>query len=502
MKQQLNIIHDHKITFEGRCGNYTVLGRLAMDLSALKTTIHLSSPERRKQRLKVDLYDYSQIQKNCINLSEKEEYNYAELEADLLQLTDLLEQHREMIFEKEYQTEQPKRPKISLAREKEAISLLSSKNLLITLNSMIGEAGIIGEDSNRLLTFLAGLSYKCANPLHVLIQSNSGSGKSHLINSVASCFPPEDIISFSRVTSKSLYHYRKGELLNKLVLIQDFDGLDQEALFALRELQSYGSLSSSVTFKDRFGSLTSRVQTVEGHFASFGATTKTVYTDNESRSILLRIDESIEQTNKIIAFQNELNLGIKDKKQIANAQLELSNLIRQLKPKKIVNPLSTRIVLPFKAKMIRRLNQQFQDFISVITYLHQYQRETDEEGRIITTEEDVKNAIELFFESIWLKIDELDGSLRKFFEQLKAFIQKEERDTFNQREIRQELNISKSHCHRMIKTLLELEYIKVVAGSSTRGYTYKIEYWDEFNKDREAIKQGLLNQLKAKGVPA
>ena len=51
------------------------------------------------------------------------------------------------------------------------------------------------------------------------------------------------MMSMKRVTSKSFYHYEDDQLVNKLMLIQDFDGLDEEAQYAFRELQSAGTIS-------------------------------------------------------------------------------------------------------------------------------------------------------------------------------------------------------------------------------------------------------------------
>ncbi len=113
-----------------------------------------------------------------------------------------------------------------------------------------------------------------------LVNGSSGEGKSHLINGVAECMPQEDVMNLTRITSKSLYHYREKELMNKLVLIQDFDGLDEEAQFAFREMQSAKFLTSSTVVKDMFGAPRGKMKQVLSHFASLTATTKAeVYYD-------------------------------------------------------------------------------------------------------------------------------------------------------------------------------------------------------------------------------
>ena len=492
-KGALEIVHEYKIRYLGFSGTFTMLGRLSMDLSSLKVSVTLERTDFRKQRLKLDLYDYSQIEKRCADLSEREGFDYRELEADFYKLADLLEKYREELYKSEFETKR-ERITLSIKEEKQAIGLLSSKYLMKTISKLLDDIGIVGEVDNRLLLFIVGSSYKSNYQLHSLVQSTSGSGKSHLINSVAQCFPQEDVISFSRVTSKSLYHYKGDDLMEKLLIIQDMDGLDQEALYALRELQSLKSLTTSTTQKDQFGNMKSRVQTIEAKFASFGATTKTVYLDNESRSILLKVDESEKQTRAIIQRQHELDFVIRNE-----AQIELANMIRVLDPLDVVNPFAQKIALPSSAKMLRRLNKQFLDFVSQITFLHQYQRKTDKLGRLITTKADVKLGIELFFDSIWLKIDELDGSLRVFFEKLKTYVLKhgDQDYQFTQIEVRQALNMPQTTVKRYSKVLMDLEYVRLEATNHKTGYLYSIQYWDDLIKLKTEIKTSLLAQLKS-----
>ena len=87
---------------------------------------------------------------------------------------------------------------------------------------------------------------------------------------------------------------------------------------------------------------------------------------------------------------------------------------------------------------LRRLNELYQCFVKQITLLNQYQREKDAEGRLITQKEDLEIACEILFESIVLKVDDLeDGSLRQFFEKLKNYVlEKGKHYEFTQREVR------------------------------------------------------------------
>jgi DNA-binding MarR family transcriptional regulator len=163
-------------------------------------------------------------------------------------------------------------------------------------------------------------------------------------------------------------------------------------------------------------------------------------------------------------------------------------LVRNLKHYEVINPFATKLNLPEKVHKIRRLNEMYQAVIKQVTFINQYQRVKN--GYLITEIEDIEQATEVLFESIVLKVDELDGSLRQFFERLKKYV-KNEHQEFILRDIRQEFNISKTQMFRHIQTLLELDYIKQTGGFANKGIKYKISYWDNHQKLRTEIKEFL-----------
>ncbi len=496
----LNRIAEGKLSYEASTGTYYVLGNLSTDLGNLKATIHFEELNtKRKHRAKPDLYDRQQLVNFAKSISEGEGIDQSEIEAELLKLTDLLEAYRDEQLEAEHGTKQKPQNLLPPEKEKESIEFLSETNLIQRIDKLIETSGIVGEENNRKMIFVIASTYKMLNPLHGLIQGTSGSGKTHLVNGIANLMPPEDLLNMTRITSKSLYHYKNEDLINKLVLIQDIDGLDEEAMFAFREMQSAGFVSSSTTYKNKSGQLVSTVKRVNAKFASLVATTHAeIYFDNLSRSIILGVNESEDQTKRIILYQNQQTAGLLDALASKQAKELLQNCIRTLKPYEVVNRYADKLQLPVEAKMLRRLNNHYQDFVKQITLLHQYQRNKDEQGRLISTKEDLKLACEILFDAIMWKIDELDSSLRQFFEQLKNYVKKKNgsgKYHFSTREVRQAFNLSRSQVDRYIQDLKHLEYIQIAEGSANKGYKYLISYWDDMEKVRQKVKDGLLNQI-------
>lgn len=379
------------------------------------------------------------------------------------------------------------------AREpKTAIEFLEQKDLLKSLNQLIEKAGIIGEENSRLLLFLITISYLNKSPLHGIVQGSSGSGKTHIISRIADLMPQEDVLRFTRITESSLYNWGEFDLFQKIIIIEDLDGLKEDALYALREFISNQVLRSSVTIKDKKGNNKSSHKIVKGQFSSLSATTKgETYEDNMNRSFIIAINESEEQTEKIIAYQNRRNAGIINRDEEQKAIHFIQKLVRNLKHYEVINPFATQIQLPNNVKNKRRLNEMFQSIIKQITILHQYQRET-KDNFLVTEIEDIENAVEILFESILLKIDELDGSLRQFFEKLKKSFKDEH---FNRFEAMEVTGFKKSQLQVYLNDLVRLEYLKQI-GFANKGFKYKISYNDNIMRVRKDLKEEFAKQLR------
>jgi DNA primase len=451
--------------------------------------------------VKLDLYDYKQVESMSKLLSEKLCVAKEVIENDLLHLTKELEDYKESQLQKIKEKTQITIPPSTIQA---CTIFLQQNNLLNNINALIGKAGVVGEENSRLLLFIIASSYKMKNTLHALIQGSSGSGKTRLLKIVSELMPSEDVKRFTRVTENSFYNYGEYDLMNLFLCFEDIDGLEEKALLALRELQSNDILVSSTSQKQDNGHIQSGERTVRGPIASLACTTKgEYYEDNISRCFVLAVDESKAQTKRIINYQNEVSAGIIDRDKEQQTKSFLENCIRLLQPLEVINPYANKLHLPEEAHKIRRLNEMYQSIVKQITILHQYQRQKDSKGRLITEKQDLQTACEILFESIILKVDELDGSLRQFYEQLKLFIQqkskqekKSESDTdFDRFEVMQATGLKKTQLQAQLNRLVQLEYIRQ-NGYQNKGFKYKIAYWDNIEQVRTKIKTYLNAQLE------
>lgn len=496
---KLDTTSPYNLIYRSATATYAVKGGIRTadkDLDSLKVTLAIRNAAGRCSRQKLDLYEDKQISRRAREVAERLGLRADLIELDLDRLTELLEAHRETLRDAA-ESSQPAKVSVGGADRKRCLDFLQAPGLLGRINELIERAGIVGEENNRLLLFVVAGSYATARPLHALIQGASGSGKTRLLSTVAELIPTEEVERYTRVTEGSFYNGGEYDFCNKLLCFEDLDGLKEEALFAVRELQSNGIIRGATSVKDELGNNARADRVIRGPIASLACTTKAeVYEDNISRCFVVAVDESPEQSRRIIAYQNRWSAGKVDRAEEKRVRAFLQNCLRLLQPLEVVNPYAERIRLPEEAHKIRRLNELYQCFVRQVALLNQYQRKRDERGQLITEPEDLRVACEVLFESIVLKVDELDGSLRQFFERIKDYVRRKGKNyAFNRHELRGAIGLGKTQQHHYLTRLVELEYL-TKEGFANRGFRYKVAHWDDMQALRSRIKTDLLAQLE------
>jgi DNA primase len=504
----LDVSNALKIKYSTAIANYYIQGGMPKQVDNMKVMLvveSVNSPSGAggKARNRIDLYEDKQVERLSVEIADKLHLRKDLLAADLYRLTDLLDSYREQQAQTGADTSKQAAPVLTAKERQELEAFASKPKLIKRLNELLGRSGIVGEERNRIFLLVIAISHKMPETLHALIQGSSGSGKTRLLKQISDCMPKESVTRLTRLSDKVLYNFPEHYFVNRLLCLEDIDGLSEEAEFAFRELQSNGELNSATSIKLENGQITSGQKTVKGPIASLACTTRgELYEDNMSRVFLIAVDESTEQTKRIIEYQNKKAAGLIDGSKENEHKAFIQKLTGVLQPGEVINPFAGQLQLPEEAHKIRRLNDLFQSFVKMVTIINQYQRRRDDRKRLITELEDIETAVAVMFESIVLKVDELDGSLRQFYEQLKSYLQRQHgaRDQdalFSLREIRQALKISKTQVFRYVSDLLSLEYIQQCGGHANKGFMYKISYWDNYQALREKIKLRLDEQISS-----
>ena len=485
------------------------LESLRITLSIQKSHLPKASSQREENynnilRHTLDLYNDNQVEKFVRKVAERLEIGTSIVRRTLQEVTHELENYRFLLIQEYEEAHKPYFKELSVTEEREAIKYLKRKDLLPKTNELIGKAGVIGEQTNRLLMYLIFTSRKTNNPLHCISLGSSGVGKTHLQSKVSELIPEEDKIEITVLSANAFYYFNRTELQHKLILIEDLDGAES-VLYPLRELQSKKRITKTVVHKDTRGNTKTIHLTVEGPVSVSGCTTQeSIYEDNSNRNFLLYIDESQEQDIRIMNYQRLISAGKINEEQEHKAKELLKDVQRVLKPIKVINPFAEYLELPQSVFKPRRTNSHYLQFIEAITFYKQYQREqkvNEETGEVfIETEiEDIEEANELIQEVLLRKSDLLNGACRSFFESLKTYLKKENKTTFTNAEIRRILRVNPSNQKRYMLQLQLAELVQRAKGDKRKGYVFEVVNYEDYEATNTQIKdllQSVIDALK------
>ncbi|MEI9985778.1 MAG: hypothetical protein WDN69_22905 [Aliidongia sp.] len=105
-----------------------------------------------------------------------------------------------------------------------ALDLLRAPDLPGRILADFAACGIVGEDTNKLVGYLAAVSRKLTAPLAVVIQSSSAAGKSSLMDAVLAFMPEEDRTQYSAMTGQSLFYMGQDSLKHRILAIAEEAG--------------------------------------------------------------------------------------------------------------------------------------------------------------------------------------------------------------------------------------------------------------------------------------
>ncbi len=466
-------------------------GRLHVD------TIDFYSAKMRKQ-LAQDI---------CLSFEELPETVNADIKK-LLTVCEAQSDKRTSSFAKAATTDREAQS-ISLAEKQEAEAFGMSGKLIENVIEDFVKCGLVGEENNKLLSYLAMTSRKMEEPLSVLILSSSGAGKTALQDAVLDFCPPEDLVKLTSLSARALFYKEKTSLRNKVLAIEEGAGAE-EASYAIRNLISSDSLTSEVAIRDpQTGKLTTMTNTVEGPASVFCTTTNPeVDPETKSRFLVTGIDESREQTRRILEFQRQRHSveGLKDNLEIEKILRIHRNFQRMLKPFKVVNPLVDKLGYADDRLQGRRAQPQYLNLISTVAFLRQMRKQvricTMNGGQgtevnkaiefIEVDEKDIELGNRLALEILGKTLDELSIPARDLLGQLEKMIgdkfcelRKCNTGTplrksdigFSRREVREFTGWTQTRLRTHLKELIDLEYVLVDGGCNGKTLqTYKFIY--------------------------
>ena len=458
----------------------------------------------------LDLYAARQrvafVKQAAIEMAVKEDLVKHDLRHVLRKLEEVQDQQIQKTLE-------PKKPEIAISDEASAaaMELLEDPRLLDRILKDFERCGVVGEETNKQVGYLAAISRCLKTPLAVMVQSSSAAGKSSLMESILAFVPEEHCIEYSAMTGQSLFYMAEKDLKHKVLAIAEEEGASRAA-YALKLLQSEGALTIASTGKDpATGRLVTHQYRVEGPVMIF-LTTTAIDLDEEllNRCLVLTVNEDREQTQAIHRLQREAHTleGLLAQQEREDILKVHQNAQRLLKPLSVVNPYARNLTFPDSLTRTRRDHTKYLTLIDSITLLHQYQRlvktAPDHRGRNVSfievAKDDICVANRLAHEVLGRSLDELPPQTRRLLILIEESVRREcerlkmERSDFrfSRRDVRVWAAWGDTVLKKHLGRLEDLEYLLVHRGGRGQSFVYELLF-DGHGADGKPWLPGLID---------
>jgi len=430
------------------------------------------------------------------------------LKADLGRVLLALEQLQDETIAKTLAAEP--QPQMDEAEAQAALALLKAPDLIERILADYAACGLVGEETNKLVGYLAAVSRKLDKPLGVVIQSSSAAGKSTLMDAVLAFVPDEEKVKYSAMTGQSLFYMGETNLKHKALAIVEEEGASR-ASYALKLLQSEGELTIASTGKDpQSGNLITQQYRVEGPVALlFTTTARDLDEELMNRCLVLAVDEGREQTRAIHERQRARRtldglLGNRERKALT---LLHQNAQRLLKPLDVLNPYAQFLTFPDQTTRLRRDHEKYLTLIDTIAFVHQQQRaiKTAQRGEqrieyIEATLADIALANRIAHDVLGRSLDELPPQTRRLLRLIDEYVRGEcvrlglkRCDLrFSRKAVRDATALSDTQLRLHLARLVELEYLLVHRGMRGQSFEYELLY-DGADIDERAYVPGLID---------
>jgi DNA primase len=358
-------------------------------------------------------------------------------------------------------------------RRERALALLRHEDLLERAVEDTIALGHVGERTTKKLALICALSAKAGSAIQPSTHAQSSAGKNALWDSVLSLLPEEMVIRRSGLSAKALFR-TEADLKGAVLYLQEVAG-SEEANYSIRVMQSDGRLEYEATEKTADGSMKNVVYETEGPTVIVQTTTKNhLHPENETRVFPIYIEESEEQTSRIISsiLTEAAGKGTSGAEK-QRVRQRWQDAIRLLEPEEVVVPYADRLKIPNSPIRIRRDARRLLDVVRVIAWLRQHRRERDEDGRILASEEDFHTALSLVSESLMRAWQTLTPAEETVLQSIKGLPEQLLGSGFRRRDLKVP-GVSDRRIKEVLKSLTDTGYLDCDGRAGPQGYSYTV----------------------------
>ncbi|HOR18819.1 MAG TPA: CHC2 zinc finger domain-containing protein [Brevefilum sp.] len=210
-------------------------------------------------------------------------------------------------------------------------------NVLDEVVRLCRELGVVGEERNIKLLYLALTSRITDKPISIVIKAASSAGKSFILKQVLRLFPQSAYYAISSMSEKALF-YSQESFEHRFLILFEEAGISSEFVdYIVRSLLSEGYIKHLTVEKTESG-MQDRLLGKEGPTGFITTTTKiNLHPENETRLLSIDVTDSPDQTKKIMLRHLLQMLWVKNRSWIYQiVWLHFNCGSRDLEPKKLL----------------------------------------------------------------------------------------------------------------------------------------------------------------------
>jgi DNA primase len=459
---------------------YKVIGVKDIFIQDLKVTIK-AAKDKESFYDRLDLYSARSRSSYSANLGSLFKVEPTRIERDLVKILEHLEGERDKALHVEEKTEELTVEEQTLGQE-----FLQSEDIYEQIIKDMEVLGYVGEEVNKELTYLVAISRLLPKPLSVYIQAGASSGKSYLLETLRKLLPSDCVKALTSFSDQSLNYLKEEDFQDKVFMVGE--AIHNEVVEAqVRQMQSENELSRLVTLKDpKTGELNSREIRHRVRIAfMMSSTALYLNPENASRCLVLHVDESAEQTERVLKKQRHKRTFkgyIEEAHTIPEIIRKHRAAQRLLEKIPVFNPFATHLTFPKIRTTMRRAQEQFLILIDCSCLLRQMQKEQLTRNDTVTGKtvigiecdiEDYRIAYELFTKGVLsINFNDLPQGTKVLYEEIRALCKEEAKKekveptqvSFIQKQLREYTGLSGEFIKKHLRILVEYEYIQLVGG--------------------------------------
>jgi len=264
------------------------------------------------------------------------------------------------------------------------------------------EFGIVGEERNLKVIYLALTSRILDRPISLALKGPSSGGKNIILKQVLELFPESAYYQISSMSEKALF-YSGESFVHRFVIIYEAAGLSSDFVsYVIRSLLSEGRIRH-ITVEQTEKGMHELVLDKEGPTGIITTTTLiSLHPENETRLLSLTIADDPIQTKRILMNIAERSMGGAVNQDSPDRFIAYQKWLERVGKTDVVIPFAgvlAELTEPAAVRMRRDFTTVI-NLIKMVAIIYQQQRNVDEQNRIIASLEDYRIVFDLIADLI------------------------------------------------------------------------------------------------------